>query len=203
MNLGITGGIASGKTTVLNILHDLGAAVVDADEIARQLTAPGTPLSFEIIRLFGIEYSVGGEPGTIDRAKLGAAIFHDPSLRSKLESATHSLIVGEIRLQMNAAKLANPKAVIAVEIPLLFEVGLDSLFDKVIVVWCSKRTQMKRLRARTPHLDDHSIMERIQSQMPLDDKRTKADFVIDTEKPLKHVKFEVSALYHLFDSIEL
>src|SRR5579862_6086702 len=130
--LGVTGGIASGKSTVTSMLGDLGAATISADAIAHELTAPGAPLTAEVLKAFGNEYAVKGKKDTLDRAKLAAHIFADTDARKKLESITHPPIIAEQERRVAALKDSGSFRLIALEIPLLFEAGMAAHVDKVL-----------------------------------------------------------------------
>jgi dephospho-CoA kinase len=197
MNLAITGGFASGKSTVLKLFAELGAFTIDTDQISRELTLPGLPLTVEILRRLGTEFAVVDEPATLDRSKLGQAAFRNQHLLSRLERITHPAILETMKKSMESAASVDPRRLIAVEVPLLYEAGLQSLFDEVAVVWCCKQTQMQRLSERLPRLDARSLMERISSQMPLDEKRHKAHYVINSEKDFEQMKEDVAGVYHL------
>lgn len=200
MNLGITGGIASGKSTVTRIFHDLGAITISADEIARRITAPGTPLAAEVLRVFGSQYAQIDDNQAIDRAHLAKDIFPNAALRKKLEAITHPAILAEINRLMKSSIESNKKALIAVEVPLLYEAGLTHMFDSVLVVSCPMSTQLARLKLRSPEQNEQDLIARINSQMPLSEKLTKADFVISSEVPLDAMAADVAALYEKLSS---
>jgi dephospho-CoA kinase len=195
MKLAITGGVASGKSTVLRIFRESGAFAISADEISRRLTAPGGPLTIKIIEQLGPQYAAPSSPQTIDRARLGRDVFHDKSLRERLEALTHPPIVAEMRRLMEDALSNGSNELVAVEVPLLYEAGLQDMFDKVLVVWCDPETQFSRLKSRLPGLSDNELSERTQSQIPLDEKRGRADYVIDSGKPSDEMEHNVRSLY--------
>jgi dephospho-CoA kinase len=195
MKLGVTGGIASGKSTVIQLLHELGAVVVDSDAIARELTAPGTPLVTVIIDVFGSQYAMSGSDDALDRARLAHDVFQDPLLRKKLEALTLPPIIAELERRVQTIIADNPNATIAIETPLLFEAHMQAYFDKIMVVWCSLRFQRERLALRNPALTERELMERILSQISLEDKRAAADFVINSEKTLEDMRKDIAAVY--------
>lgn len=172
---GLTGGIASGKSTVARLFAELGAAVVSADQVARDVVQPGMPASEEIRAAFGDEVFLAD--GHIDRRRLGAIVFADPAKRRLLENITHPRIRAAMADQI-AEAAAGGTPVIA-EIPLLFETEASlALVDVVIVVYVDRPMQLERLMAR----DGLSVSEaeaRIDAQMPLEDKVARADFIID------------------------
>lgn len=192
--LGITGGIASGKSTVTAMLGELGAATISADAIAHELTAPGAPLTAEIIESFGPEYA-SGDSGALDRAKLASCIFADPEARRRLESITHPPIIAEQERRVTALKDSQSFKLIALEIPLLFEAGMAAHVDKVLVAYCARKTQLARLAERYPTLPQAELDARIDSQMPLTEKARLADYVVDTDQPLDDVRRQLSMLF--------
>jgi dephospho-CoA kinase len=193
--LGVTGGIASGKSTVTSILGDLGAATISADAIAHELTAPGAPLTLEVLKAFGEEYAAAGKTDTLDRGKLAAHVFADPEARKKLESITHPPIIAEQERRVAALKDAASFKLIALEIPLLFEAGMAAHVDKVLVAYCGRKTQIARLSERNPSLPMEEVEARIDSQMPLAEKARQADFMVDTDQSLDDVHRELSGLF--------
>ncbi|UMZ72564.1 dephospho-CoA kinase [Natranaerofaba carboxydovora] len=176
MLIGLTGGIASGKSLVATILSELGAKIIDADLIAKQFTSPGSTILFEIWEEFGDEVMTPDK--TLDREKLGNIVFSSPEKKKKLESILHPYIITEIKRKANEFKETDPNTIVVVDVPLLFEVGLDSLFDYVWVVWVDEETQLERLKMRD-NLEEKGALDRIRAQMDLDEKAKKADIVIN------------------------
>lgn len=176
MLIGLTGGIASGKSLVATILSELGAKIIDADLIAKQFTSPGSTILFEIWEEFGDE--VMNQDKTLDREKLGNIVFSSPEKKKKLESILHPYIITEIKRKANEFKETDPNTIVVVDLPLLFEVGLDSLFDYVWVVWVDEKTQLERLKMRD-NLEEKGALDRIRAQMDLGEKAKNADIVID------------------------
>ena len=180
--VGLTGGIASGKSSVARLLEDLGAAVHCSDEIVRDLQAPGGEALEQIAESFGREYLTA--EGELDRAKLGALVFDDPEARQKLNDIIHPAVFRKLREGMERAH-AEGEAVVVLDIPLLLEGrqtgrGSGALlpFDVVVLVYADVSTQVERVVAR----DGLSVAEaeaRIRSQLPIDEKRALADIVID------------------------
>ena len=189
MNIGLTGGIASGKSLVATILSGLGAKIIDADMIAKKFTSPGSTILLEIWEEFGDEVMTA--ENTLDREKLGNIVFASLEKKKKLESILHPYIITEIKRQANEYKEVDPASIVIVDLPLLFEVDMDSLFDYVLVVWIDEETQLERLMKRDG-LDREKAIERIKAQMALDEKAKRADMVIDntgcTEDTRKQVK---------------
>lgn len=173
--IGLTGGIASGKSTAAKILAELGAEVIDADQLARDVVRPGEPAYRAIVAAFGT--GVLNEDGTINRAALGAIVFADPAARRRLESITHPAIA---RLAENSlAELRRRGTRLAVYMaPLLIEAGITGRVDEVWVVYVDSDTQVRRLMQRDG-LSEADALQRISSQMSMKEKRKLARVVID------------------------
>lgn len=176
MTVGLTGGIASGKSLVAGELERLGARIVDADRISREVVRPGTPANAGIVEAFGPEVLL--EDGGIDRKKLGSIVFSDPRKLEVLNSITHPRIRERIRELVSEAERSTPSALIVIDAALLIERGLYSEMSKVIVVYVDEKTQAERL-ARRDHITPEEAQKRIRSQMPLKEKLKYADYVID------------------------
>ena len=189
--IGLTGGIASGKSTVSAILRELGAPVVDADQIVRQLQAPGTPMLAAIVREFGPE--VIRPDGSLDRAALGRVVFADPARRRALEAIVHPAVRQEMWKQVAECRARGARAVV-LDVPLLLEGGLDRQVDQVWVVWVDRETQLARLMARDG-LDRTQAEQRINAQMSLDEKRQRADVVIDNCGTVEATRSQVLAAW--------
>lgn len=176
MLVGITGGVATGKSTVATLFRKLGATVFSADEAAREVVAPGSPALQSIADRFGPEFI--HSDGTLDRAKLGALVFADAGARADLERITHPAILRRLREQIDSARARLPAgSVIAVEVPLLYEAGMEDWFDKVVVVACSLDVQAARLRARSG-LSEQEALRVIAAQMPLEEKVRRAHLTV-------------------------
>lgn len=173
--VGLTGGIATGKSTFAAALRARGAPVIDADVLAREAVAPGTPALAEIARTFGPGVLV--PDGALDRKKLGAIVFADPAARKQLEAITHPAV--RARFATETARLAAAGHPLAFyDVPLLFEVGLDATMDAVVVVWAPRDVQRARVMAR----DGLSAAEadaRLAAQWPVDEKAARADLVVE------------------------
>ena len=174
--IGLTGGVATGKSTVAAMFKRCGAVVIDADVLARTVVEPGKPAWREIVKTFG--RSVLNPDRTIDRQTLGSIVFGSPAKRKQLERIIHPRVAREQqRLTREAAK-HDPRAVVIYDVPLLFEAGIDTRVDVTIVVTADRETQVARLKKRNG-LSRAEALRRIKSQMPLVQKRRLADFVID------------------------
>ncbi len=174
--IGLTGGIASGKSTVSQKLADLGAVIIDGDKIAHKIMEPGWPTYEEIVKEFGND--ILNPDLTIDRARLGAIVFEDPARMRALNRIVRPYIYEAIDKEIETKRLAHPKAVLVLDIPLLFEARLDLIADQVWVVWVDRETQISRLMGRNS-LTREDAIRRIDSQMPLDEKARRAHLVID------------------------
>jgi dephospho-CoA kinase len=168
--------VATGKSTVATLFRKLGATVFSADEAAREVVAPGSPALQSIADRFGPEFI--HSDGTLDRAKLGALVFADAAARADLERITHPAILQLLRSQIDSARARLPAgSVIAVEVPLLYEAGMEDWFDKVVVVACSPDVQAARLRARSG-LSEQEALRVIAAQMPLEEKVRRAHLTV-------------------------
>jgi dephospho-CoA kinase len=174
--IALTGGIGTGKSTVAGMLAEHGAAIVDADALAREVVEPGTPGLAAVLDAFGPD--VRDASGGLDRERLGALVFADAERRHALEAIVHPLVRAR-SAEMVAAAAASDPPLIAVDIPLLFETGREGDFpDGVLLVYADPATQLRRLRDRTG-LDEASVLQRIAAQLPIDVKRGRATWVID------------------------
>ncbi|WP_125683268.1 dephospho-CoA kinase [Levilactobacillus yonginensis] len=172
---GLTGGIATGKSTVSTWLREAGLPIIDADVIARQVVAPGTPGLSRIEQAFGAEFI---HDGALDRQKLGQLVFHDPEQLHQLESITTPRIQAEIQRQLAVYRAAKAPVVV-IDAPTLFEVGyLVDLVDHILVVATDSVTQQQRLMARN-HLSAVDAQARMARQWPIEEKIARATVVID------------------------
>jgi dephospho-CoA kinase len=188
--IGLTGGIASGKSTVAAILTRLGAAVINADELSREVVQPGKDAWKEIVAAFGTE--ILQEDSTLDRRKLRKIVFDRPAARRKLEAIIHPRVraLAEARIQELATA---GHSVIVYEVPLLFEVQLHQWLRPVILVACDATTQKKRLRQRD-RLTDPEAQQHIDAQMSLDEKRKLADYIIENNGSLEELEERVRSV---------
>jgi dephospho-CoA kinase len=189
--IGLTGGIASGKSTVARILRELGAAVVDADELARRVVEPGRPAHAELVREFGPE--ILAPDGTIDRKKLGAMVFADEARRRRLNAITHPRIGEEARREI-ADHAARGADVVIYEAALLVENGLHRALDGMIVVAATPEQQRARAMERDGLLAG-AADARIAAQLPLADKVAAATHVIQNTGSLAETREQVARLW--------
>jgi len=197
--LGVTGGIASGKTTVARMLAELGAPIIDFDLLARDVVAPGEPAFREIVDYFG--EGVIGEDGKLDRKRLSGIVFRDSSKRRILEGITHPRILAAFIRQVTQMAEKNPQGIVQAVIPLLFEVHLEPLVHKVLVVYVSPDTQVDRLMKRD-RISREEARRILDAQMPIDEKAARADFVIHNEGNLDETRKEVHALWNKLKTAE-
>lgn len=188
---GLTGGIASGKSTVLAMFRQHGFQVFDADSVAREVVVPGSIGLQQITAQFGTE--VLKPDGTLDRAKLGAIVFSDHQELKKLNQITRPLIKEKILKTIAAVKQSNSSTISIFEIQLLFEGGYQTYFDGIISLYERPEVQLQRLMTRN-NLTKKVALERINSQMSMDEKRSRADFVIDNSFDLAHLENEIEKL---------
>src|SRR4051812_45661083 len=181
ISVGLTGGIGCGKSTVAALFSSLGAVTVNSDEIGRRLMQPGTVVYDRIVSGFGPE--VVDKDGQLDRAKLADIVFHNLDKLKHLNAIVHAPVLREIDRQVQTYRQKNPSSVVLVESAILFEAGQNRRFDKMIVVWCTPEQQLERCIARFK-LPPADIERRMAAQMPGEEKKRLADFVIDTSLSL-------------------
>jgi dephospho-CoA kinase len=191
--LGLTGGIGSGKSMVAQMFARLGAVVIDADQLAREVVEPGQPALQEIAATFGPDVLL--PDGRLDRPKLARIIFADPAERAKLDAITHPRI--RVRLDQEIKLRGSGPGVLIVDIPLLYENDRTSTVETVIVVWVDPQTQLRRIRERDG-LSADGARQRIAAQMPLEEKRARADHVIDNSGSREDTRRQVEAIYRLY-----
>jgi dephospho-CoA kinase len=189
--LGLTGGIAAGKSSVAEIFAELGATVVSADRLAREVVAPGSPALQEVVATFG--GAMLTPTGELDRERLGQLVFADPQARARLNAITHPAIarLAESRLQ---ALRAQQVPLVIYEAPLLFEAGAAGRVDRVLTVIAAPRVQQERLATRD-RLTPAAARERIAAQWPQAEKVARADYVIDNSGPRAETRRQVLALH--------
>lgn len=189
MNIGLTGGIATGKSSVSAYLASKGALLIDADVIAREVMMPGHPVLAAAVQRFG--QAILNADGTLDRKKLGSIVFQHPEERKALEAITHPAIRKEMRERAAAYEMQYPDKLVVSDIPLLYESGLEDGFEEIMVVYVPREVQLERLMSR----DQMTLADaeaRIAAQMDIERKKEQANIVIDnsgswaqTEKQLQ------------------
>lgn len=191
--IGLTGGIASGKSTILETLKKMGAVVISADEVAHAATQPGKPAWEDIVRFFGT--GILNDDKTINRKKLGEIVFNNRQYLQKLNEITHPRVKEMFKNSLKEIKEKNPDAVVVLEIPLLYEAGLEKICDEVWVVWVNRENQIRRLMAREG-IDREEAIKRIEAQLPLDEKARRADFVIDNNKNVQEAIADITKYFN-------
>ncbi|MGO4888675.1 dephospho-CoA kinase [Anaerobacillus sp. MEB173] len=188
--IGLTGGIASGKSTVSNMIIDLEIPLVDADQVARDVVMPGEPAYNEIVSHFGDH--ILEEDGTINRKKLGEVIFNNKEQREVLNKIVHPAVRSEMRAQTEAYQQEGHKTIV-LDIPLLFESKLTYLVEKTILVYVDEEVQLKRLMERDQS-SEQEAQSRISSQLPLKEKISLADEVINNNGTIEETKNQLRTI---------
>lgn len=197
--LGVTGGIATGKSTVAWMLQELGAPIIDFDQISRQVVEPGRPAWKEIRDHFGDQ--ILQADGELDRKRLSNIVFQDPGKRKELERITHPRITEEFLSQLGKIARKNPDTVVQAVIPLLIEVNLRHLVHKVLVVYASREKQIERLSQRDG-IGRNEAELILEAQMPIDEKLVYADFVINNEYSQENTEKQVKELWKELQNIK-
>lgn len=193
--VGLTGGVGSGKTTVAEMLRELGAQVVDADEATHAVYEPGSPGFDAVVREFGDEYVEGGR---IDRKRLGELVFHDDDARRRLNSIVHPL-VRDWMAQRTAEAAERGADVVVQDVPLLFENGLERLFSTVVLVYAPEEVQVERLVSGRGIAPERA-RAMIAAQMPIEAKRGLAHHVINNSGTRDDTQAQVRAVWKLLTS---
>ncbi len=189
--VGLTGGICSGKSTVARMFERRGAVVIDADRIAHQLQEPGQLVYEKIVQAFGLD--ILKEDGSIDRVKLGAQVFQDPEKRRLLEGIMHPAIVQACEARIQGAK-AEGALVCLVDAALIIEAGRHERFQRLIVVAAPEALQLKRLMERDG-LSHEEALARLRAQMPLQEKKRYAHYIIENAGPLEETERQVEEVW--------
>ncbi|CAG7655972.1 dephospho-CoA kinase [Paenibacillus allorhizosphaerae] len=192
MNIGLTGGIACGKSTVSSMLVRRGALLVDADQIAREVVEPGTPVLASVIERFGVDLLL--PDGSLHRKKLGERIFGDKEARTALEQLLHPSIRATMKARMEAYAADYPDKLVVVDVPLLYESKLEWMFEQVMVVYVPRDIQILRLMERDKLMREQAE-KRLASQMPIEDKRALADYVIDNSGSLEETERQIDTFW--------
>lgn len=192
LTVGLTGGIAVGKSTVMRTFAELGAVCFDADAIARSVVEPGRPALAAVVRAFGP--SVLADDGTLDRAALGEIVFANPERRRELESILHPPIIAEQDRLIDEVRASRPDAIVIVDAALMIESGGYRRFDQLVVVHCAPEVQRQRLMARNGIAPEEAD-RRIAAQMPQDEKLKYATLAIDTGGTLDDTRQRTEAAW--------
>ncbi len=199
LKIAITGGAGTGKSTVAWMFKELGAEVLDADQIARDAVAVGTPAWQELSRLFGEDFF--NQNGTLNRSRLAQKVFSDPEARRALNALIHPLVAQELRQQVADLERRGFDLVL-VEVPLLFETGRERDFDRVLVVAAPEADQIRRLQSRD-HREEEEIRGILQAQWPLADKVARADYVVDNGGEQNTTQEQVKSIWEKLQKIRL
>jgi dephospho-CoA kinase len=191
--VGLTGSVGTGKSTVTNFFRELGAYIIDWDELARDVTRPHLRAWKEIVDYFGKDYL--NDDLTINRQKLADIVFSDKEKVAKLNQIVHPKVFEEDERITNDIKNRDHDALIIKDIPLLFELTRPIFVDKTVVVSASEQTQLRRLEEKGVSRED--AQSRIKSQLPLEEKIKSADFVINNDGLLEETKRQVEEIYSL------
>ena len=193
LKVGLTGSIAVGKSFVLGVLKELGCHVLDADEVAREVVKPGTAGLRAVVEAFGDE--ILRADGTLDRSKLGSIVFTDENKRRQINSILHPFIITAQDEELRRLEREDPQSIAVVDAALMIESGGYKRFDKLIVVHCDPEIQLQRLMKRDK-LSREDAERRINSQMPQEEKKRYADFLIDTSGPFESTRQQVELAFH-------
>ncbi len=195
--VGITGGIACGKTTVTELLAEKGAIPINADEIGHQLLKADSPVIDELTESFGIE--ILDENGDVSRKKMGKIVFNDKKEREKLNAILHPLIIKRSRIRARELVTDDPSSVVLLDAPLLIEAGAYNTVDLIVVVTSSHEKQLRRIidrsKGQNRHITKTEAQARIDAQMPLSEKVKYADVVIENNGSPDELKKQVDKLW--------
>jgi dephospho-CoA kinase len=190
--LGVTGSIGTGKSTVADMLKELGAPIIDFDVLARDVVLPGEPAWKDVVEYFGKQ--ILEEDDSLNRKALSDIIFNDMEKRKKLEAFTHPRIQEKFILQLEEITSGDPNAIVQVVIPLLIELNLNYLFHKLLVVYTPQEIQIKRLAARD-QISEAEALNILQSQISIDEKLEYADYVVENDQSLDYTRKQVEELW--------
>ncbi|MCL4457991.1 MAG: dephospho-CoA kinase [Nitrospirae bacterium] len=193
--IGLTGNYGMGKSTAAHMFKELGAFVIDTDDIVRELLKDPAVI-YEIKKAFGDDIiqqsAASGQPSEINKKKLAEIVFEHPHLRISLEDILHPRVFK--RVEEEAGKINDPSAIIIVEAPVIFERGYQNRFDKIITVFASEDIAVSRLKGKG--IPGEEAVKRLKSQFPIEMKIAKSDFVIDNNGDLENTKKQVKEIYN-------
>lgn len=191
--IGLTGGIGSGKSSVAEMFKDEGAYVIDFDYLARVVVEPDTPAWRDIVDYFGQE--ILSPDRTLNRSKLAEIVFSDAQSRKALEGFTHPRIFEKRDTLLKDIKTKDPKAIVIVDVPLLFELSLNKNFGKIILVYVSRDVQIERAIKRDALLKEE-VEKRLKAQINIEKKKLLSDYIINNEGSLKNTRDQVRKVIH-------
>lgn len=192
LRIGITGSIGVGKSFVASVLSELGCRVLDADDTAREVVAPGSPALKDVVAQFGIE--ILQNDGTLDRSKLGGLVFGDANKRAVLNSILHPYIIAQQDQRLREWEAEDPRGIAVVDAALMIESGSYKRFDKLIVVYCRPEVQLERVMTRN-NLSRDEAERRIGAQMSQEEKKKFADYLIDTSDGFEAARKRTEEVY--------
>ena len=192
LNVGLTGGIATGKSTVVRMLVGKGARVIDHDGLVHALQEPGQPVWTRIVEAFGRD--ILGTDERIDRKKLGALVFDNERRRKALEGIVHPAVLEEAQRQRDEIAHEDRQAIVLSDIPLLLEVGMQGLFDLILLVYAPPEVQIRRVMKRNKMTRDEAVA-RLKAQMPIDEKLGLADVVIRNDGTMRELEESVDEVW--------
>ncbi len=198
LRIGLTGSIASGKSTISQMFTALGVRVIDTDVIARRVVMPGSTGLTRLVAEFG--KNLLRNDGSLNRQLLGELIFADPEKRQRLNNILHPLISAVTEEEIKKYSRQHPNGMIIVDVPLLIETNLSHCFYPIILVWVPTAIQLERLKARDD-IDEKTAKLKISSQMSPDEKRKHADFIIDNSGSLAASKTQVEKIFHCLQAL--
>ena len=191
--IGLTGGIGSGKSSVAEMFKDEGAYVIDFDYLARVVVEPDTPAWRDIVDYFGPE--ILSPDRTLNRLKLAEIVFSDAQSRKALEGFIHPRIFDKRDALLKDIKRQDPHAVVIIDVPLLFELSLSRMFEKVVLVYVSRDVQIERAIKRGV-LTEEEVEKRLKAQIPVEEKKLLSDYIINNEGSLKNTRDQVRKVIH-------
>lgn len=191
ITVGVTGSVGTGKSTVCKMFEALGAARLNADALAHEALEKGRDPYRQVLRYFG--KGILRKGGRIDRAKLGAEVFSNPKQLDRLCRIVHPYVIRRMRHQIREIARKDRTSTVVAEVPLLFEVGLEPMFDATVTVWCDARTQ--RDRSRQKGMTPTQLRLRKKAQLSLGEKRKRADYLVDTRGNLRQTARQIRAIW--------
>lgn len=192
LNVGLTGGIATGKSTVGRMFMDRGGHLIDHDILAHRVEEPEGPAWQEIVACFGRD--ILNDDHTLNRSRLGAIVFSDPSKLNKLNEIVHPAVFREWMKEVNDIVRRDPRGIILSDIPLLFEVGWQDAVDVIVLIYVSGEEQIRRMTLRNGY-SRREAEDRLNSQIPIDDKVLRSDYIINNEGPLEKTREDVDRVW--------
>lgn len=190
--IGLTGNIACGKSTVAQMLTEKGALIIDADQLAREVVRPGQPAWAAIVKWLGEDVLL--KDSSLDRQKIASLVFNDKEALQKLNALTHPHVISLFHTRSRECAKGDPRKIIVWDVPLLFEAGMESMVDCVVVVASREETQISRLRERDGFSREEAL-QRIRSQLELQKKIQGADFVLDNDCTIEFLQQQVDLLW--------